>query len=127
VSVYFPLLIVVALILLVFFVFAGGRSFERRIRGSHALQDERTQQILNTGSPVRARILSISDTGVRMRPHYIYAEVHFRIYPENGAEYEMKTFISVPALKIPTFVPGREISARIDAQTKEVAIDYTKQ
>ncbi|MCY1227014.1 hypothetical protein D9M72_392700 [compost metagenome] len=126
-STYAPLLVVVAVALLVVLVLLNGRSVERKIEDAHASQDERTQEILRTGAPVRARIISISDTGVRMRPHHVYAQLHLRVQPAQGDTYEMDTFISVPALKVPWLVPGRDISARIDAQTREVAIAYDKQ
>lgn len=126
VSIYGPLLVVIAVAFLVFLLFIDVRRFERKIRATHASQDKRVQEILMTGIPVRAEILSISDTGIRMQPHHIYAQVRFQIQPAHGDTYEIATRISVPVLRISELVPGKEISARIDALTQEVAIEYEK-
>ncbi|RST52523.1 hypothetical protein [Variovorax sp. DXTD-1] len=121
------ILVLVAVLCLCAYVVISGQAFERKVRGVHADEDRRIAELLATGVPMRARILSVSDTGTRLRPHHIRAAVRLLVHESDGTERELSGLISIPPLRIPMLVPGREVVARVDPITKEFVVDYGKE
>jgi hypothetical protein len=75
---------------------------------------------------MRAKVLSVSDTRMRVQPHHVYAFVRIEVYEPDEAEQELSGLVSIPPLHIPFYVPGREVTARVDLATKEFVIEPTQ-
>jgi hypothetical protein len=121
------ILVLVAVLCVCAYVVRGGLAFEKKVWSAHADEDRRIADLRATGVPTPARILSVSDTGTRLRPHHIRAAVRLLVYEADGTERELSGLISIPPLCIPVCVAGREVVARVDPATKEFVIDYGRE
>jgi hypothetical protein len=78
----------------------------------------RMRDILQTGVPATAEILSIADSGSRYN-HQMVAAIRLRVTPGGAASYETGTRSIVTALNSPGFQPGQRVSVKIDRDNPE--------
>lgn len=124
---YVGILVLLAVLGLCVYVVVSGQVFEKKVRNIHVEEDRRTAELLASGIPMRARILSVSDTGTRARPHHVRALVRILVQEPGGAQRELSGLVSIPPLRIPMYVPGRDVVARVDPVTQEFVLDHGKE
>jgi len=78
------------------------------IPGVFALRWLREQSIRNTGTPARAKILNIEDTGVLINDCPVY-ELHLEVHPPWDQVFETTTEYCVRSPGLPSPKPGAEI------------------
>ncbi|MEC5386811.1 DUF3592 domain-containing protein [Uliginosibacterium sp. H3] len=104
-----PLLIVAGLVIaagIVYFVVtqksdAGGFDF------SH------TQRTLETGTPAKARVLTMRDTGGRLNSNPV-VEFQLEVQPASGAAFSATTRAIISTVDLPRFQAGASIDVKYD-------------
>jgi Protein of unknown function (DUF3592) len=80
-----------------------------------------SSKLLQTGSPARARILSVSDTGVRLNdnPQVLMT---LEVTPDGGFQpaYQTQTKAVVSFVHLPQYQPGARLRVKYDPQNPMV-------
>jgi hypothetical protein len=82
------------------------------------------QEILQRGTPARARILSVQQTGVSVNdsPQVL---LQLEIQPQYGAPYQAATKAVIPIVHIPQFQPGAEVPVMVHpTDPTKVELDF---
>jgi len=115
--------ILVPLILLSALVFAlhmNGKH-KRRLAGEEA----RRQAVLAHGVPAVAQVLEQTDTGRRLgADEYFILSLRLDVLPEAGMEpFQSELTLPVSPARLSYFAEGKLIKVRIDAATRELAVE----
>jgi hypothetical protein len=68
--------------------------------------------VLRRGTPAKARIIGIQETGLFVGDAPL-ASLQLEIYPPYGTPYLATTRAVIPLLKIPRYQPGAEVAVKI--------------
>jgi len=83
----------------------------------------KSERLMQTGKPARARIVTARYTGTVVNDIYKQYDFTLEVFPEEGEPYEAKTRGLVPIEETASFQPGTMIPVMVDpANPSEVAI-----
>ena len=84
------------------------------------------EEILKTGLPAAAEILSIKDTGNRYNDQP-EVTLKLKVTPPDETSYETHVTMYISQVYIPQFQPGKKLKVRYDANNKsKVAVEETE-
>ncbi len=83
----------------------------------------KSERLMETGVPARAKIMSMRDTGTVINDRYLQTDFVLEVYPEKGEPYEAKTRGLVHMMRIPSYQPGLMIPVMVNpSNPQDVAI-----
>jgi zinc-ribbon domain len=88
-------------------------------------QEKVYSQLRMTGEEAPAKILSMTDTGIRIGDNASMLQFHLEVFPQSGTPFSANTQQSISDASLPKFAPGRTIYVKFDPNDlKQVAIDH---
>ncbi|MDB5801433.1 MAG: putative lipoprotein [Rhodocyclales bacterium] len=72
-----------------------------------------TQRTLESGTPAKARVLKIRDTGGRLNSNPSI-EFQLEVHPETGPSFTATTRAIISTVDLPRFQPGADINVKYD-------------
>lgn len=101
-------------VLILFFVF-------RALRGVGGM-GKQTAQLLVTGQPAQAKILSLNASGMMVNYNPV-VDLVLEVYPQSDMPYQVQLRTMVPSIKVPQVQPGMTVEVRFNpANKQEVAL-----
>jgi hypothetical protein len=89
-------------------------------------QEQVYNQIRMTGEEAPAKILSMTDTGVRVGDTASMLQFSIEVFPKERPAFSAYTQQTVSDASRPKFAPGQTIYVKFDPDdTKQVAVDHT--
>ena len=90
------------------------------------VQEQLYNQLRATGEEAPAKILSLTDTGIRIGENASMFQIYVEVFPEELPAFNANTQQAVLDTSRPKFVPGQTIYVKYDPKRpKEVAVDHT--
>ena len=88
-------------------------------------QEQVYNQLRMTGEAAPAKILSVTDPGIRIGDTASMLQFHLKVFPPNGTPFNANTQQSISDASLPKFAPGQTIYVKFDPNDlKQVAIDH---
>jgi hypothetical protein len=88
-------------------------------------QEQVYNQIRQSGEEAPAKILSVTDTGVRIGENASMLRFNMEVFPEHRASFRADTQNAISDASRPKFTPGSTIYVKFDPNdTTQVAIDH---
>lgn len=101
-------------VLILFFVF-------RALRGVGGM-GQKTAQLLVTGEPAQAKVLSLNSSGMMVNYNPV-VDLILEVYPRSDMPYQVQLRTMVPSIKVPQVQPGMTVEVRFNpANRQEVAL-----
>lgn len=111
-------LIGLLLLALVIFLAVGQKSQG----GAASFDYSHTQRTLASGTPAKARVISLRDTGGRLNANPSI-EFELEVTPGNGAAFRATTRAIISTVELPRYQPGSTVDVRYDpADPRSVAL-----
>jgi hypothetical protein len=90
------------------------------------LQEQVYNQLRATGEEAPAKIISLTDTGIRIGENASMLQFYLEVFPEELPAFNASTYQAVSDASRPKFAPGQTIYVKYDPKNpKEVAVDHT--
>ena len=89
-------------------------------------QEQVYNQLRSTGEEAPAKILSLTDTGIRIGEEATMLQFYVEVFPEELPSFNATTQQAVSDASRPKFAPGQTIYVKYDPKNpKQVAVDHT--
>ena len=89
-------------------------------------QEQVYKQVRMTGEEAPAKILSLTDTGIRVGDTASMLQLYVEVYPKDRPAFSAYTQQAVRDTSRPKFTPGQTIYVKFDSnEPKQVAVDHT--
>ncbi|WP_431109226.1 hypothetical protein [Variovorax paradoxus] len=100
----------------------------QKASNAKAAGTDRVAHVLRVGLQTTAKVLDSTDTRTRIDRIYILTRLRLHVDAVGGMpDFETQLTVPLSPVKMPQFAPGRVVRVKVDAATRDVAIDEPMQ